>query len=70
MKKIHHFVQSEDGATAIEYALIAAGIAIVIIAAVNLLGDNLTGTFKEIACQLEGKTYDASNDGCVAKPAA
>ena len=67
MKKIHHFLQSEDGATAIEYALIAAGIAIVLIAAVNLLGDNLTGTFNEIACQLQGKTYDAGTSACVAK---
>jgi len=63
MKKIHHFFQSEDGATAIEYALIAAGIAIVLIAAVNLLGVNLTGTFNEIACQLQGTTPDG-NGGC------
>ena len=64
MKKIHHFFQSEDGATAIEYALIAAGIAIVLITAVNLLGTNLTGTFNEIACELQGKDPDGAG-GCV-----
>jgi len=64
MKHIKHLIKREDGATAIEYALIAAGIAIVIIAAVNLLGDNLTGTFSEIACALQGGTFDAATNTC------
>ena len=37
------------GATAIEYGLIAAGISVAILTAVNLLGTNLTATFNTIA---------------------
>ena len=43
------FVKDESGATAIEYGLIAAGIAVVIITAVNLVGTNLSGTFNNVA---------------------
>jgi len=43
------FVREESGATAIEYGLIAAGIAVVIIAAVQLTGTNLTTTFNSVA---------------------
>ena len=42
------FWRDETGATAIEYGLIAAGISIVIIAAVNGLGTNLNGKFTSI----------------------
>jgi pilus assembly protein Flp/PilA len=44
-----NFLRNENGATAIEYGLIAAGIAVVIIAAVQLIGVNLTGTFNSVA---------------------
>ena len=37
------------GATAIEYGLIAAGIAVVIIGAVKLLGNNLTNMFNNVS---------------------
>lgn len=47
------FAKNESGATAIEYALIAAGIAVVIIAAVNLVGTNLIAKFGEISTALE-----------------
>lgn len=43
------FFADESGATAIEYGLIAAGIAVVIITAVQLVGTNLTGTFNKVA---------------------
>ena len=43
------FAADENGATAIEYGLIAAGIAVVIITAVQLVGSNLSGTFQKIA---------------------
>ena len=46
---IVRFVKNESGATAIEYGLIAAGIAVVIITAVNLVGTNLTAKFTTIA---------------------
>jgi len=46
------FVTNESGVTAIEYGLIAALIAVVIIAAVSLVGTNLTNTFSTVAASL------------------
>lgn len=46
---VARFVTDESGATAIEYGLIAAGIAVVIIAAVQLAGTNLNTTWNTIA---------------------
>lgn len=43
------FLRDEEGVTAIEYGLIAALIAVVIIAAVQLIGTNLTAVFNYIA---------------------
>ena len=40
---------TERGATAVEYGLMVALIAIVIIVAVALLGDNLSGLFNKVA---------------------
>jgi len=45
-------VDSEQGVAAIEYGLMAALIAMVIIAAVTTLGTNLTGLFDSIAAQI------------------
>jgi pilus assembly protein Flp/PilA len=42
------FLSDESGATAIEYGLIAAGIALAIIAIVNGLGTNLNGVFNSV----------------------
>ncbi len=47
------FRRDESGATAIEYGLIAAGIAAVIILAVNTLGTNVSATFSSISSQLK-----------------
>jgi pilus assembly protein Flp/PilA len=49
MNMFARFLRDESGATAIEYGLIAAGIAVVIITAVNLVGTNLTSTFSNVA---------------------
>ena len=46
---VSRFLRDESGATAIEYGLIAAGIAVEIIAAVQLVGTNLTTTFNSVA---------------------
>lgn len=48
MKFIKKFVREEDGVTAIEYGLIAALIAVVIIAAVTTVGLNLKAVFTSI----------------------
>ncbi len=45
---VFRFLRDQSGATAIEYGLIAAGIAVVIIAAVNTVGSNLTTTFTNV----------------------
>lgn len=49
MTFIKKFIREEDGVTAIEYALMAALIAGVIIAAVTLLGTNIKAAFNTIA---------------------
>lgn len=49
---VARFVSDESGATAIEYGLIAAGIAVVIIAAVQLAGQNLKATWDAIKVAL------------------
>ena len=47
------FISDESGATAIEYGLIAAGISIAILAAVNGLGSNLNTMFNSINTSLK-----------------
>jgi pilus assembly protein Flp/PilA len=47
------FLRDQSGATAIEYGLIAAGIALAIIAAVNGLGSNLNTMFTSINTSLK-----------------
>jgi pilus assembly protein Flp/PilA len=47
------FVKDESGATAIEYGLIAAGISLAIIAAVNSLGTALSSKFAAISSSLK-----------------
>ena len=49
---IQRFVQDEEGVTAIEYGLIAALIAVVIIAAVRTVGVDLTAVFNRVATEL------------------
>jgi len=46
------FIENRSGVTAIEYALIAALIAVAAIAAFSLVGTNLSSTFSAIASQV------------------
>jgi len=48
MASFARFLKDESGATAIEYGLIAAGIAVAIIAVVQGLGSKLTSTFTSV----------------------
>jgi pilus assembly protein Flp/PilA len=48
-KFVTSFLKNESGATAIEYGLIAALIAVVVITAVTSIGTNLKGTFNNVA---------------------
>ena len=52
MKSIQKFLRDEDGVTAIEYGLIAALIAVVIIAAVTIVGTQLNKTFTKVGTSL------------------
>lgn len=52
-KIIRNFLGNEQGATAIEYGLIAAGIAVAIIAVVQGLGTNLNNTFSSVSSALK-----------------
>jgi pilus assembly protein Flp/PilA len=47
------FRRDESGATAIEYGLIAAGIAVAIIATVAALGTNLNTTFSSVSTAMK-----------------
>jgi pilus assembly protein Flp/PilA len=49
---VSRFVKDESGATAIEYGLIAAGISVVIIVAVQAVGTNLKTTFTTVGTAL------------------
>jgi pilus assembly protein Flp/PilA len=50
---VSRFVKDESGATAIEYGLIAAGIAIAIITTVNGVGSKLSSNFVSISTSLK-----------------
>ena len=52
MNLLRRFLHDESGATAIEYGLIAALVAVVLIGALGTLGDNLTGVFEAISTEL------------------
>ena len=52
-KTLLAFLKNESGATAIEYGLIAALIAVVIITGVTAVGTNLSGTFATLSSSLK-----------------
>lgn len=51
--------RNETGATAVEYGIMVALIAVVIIAAVTLLGGQMKDTFTKAQCAVSGGTYAA-----------
>jgi pilus assembly protein Flp/PilA len=53
LKRFSTFLSDESGATAIEYGLIAAGIALAIIAIINLLGGTINTNFTAINTSLK-----------------
>jgi len=52
MSKFLKLIKNDKGATAIEYGLIAALIAVAAIAAMGNIGNNLATTFNEVSSQL------------------
>ena len=53
LQLISRFLNDESGATAIEYCLIAVGLSIVIITAVNGIGSTLNGKFASVNTSLK-----------------
>ena len=58
MQILKKFLRNESGATAIEYALIAAIVSVVIVAGLNVAGPALNRTFTNV-----GNTLNAANAG-------
>jgi len=51
-KKMHRFLVSEDGPTAVEYAVMLALIVIVCLAAISSIGSQASSTFQDVAASL------------------
>jgi pilus assembly protein Flp/PilA len=60
MKTLKTFLRDESGATAIEYGLIAALVAVAIIGALSFIGTELTETFTDVGTALDGAQGTAS----------
>jgi pilus assembly protein Flp/PilA len=52
--KIRRFLKSEDGPTAVEYAVMLALIVIVCLTAINAIGTNANTTFSNVAGSIAG----------------
>jgi pilus assembly protein Flp/PilA len=50
--KVQRFLKSEDGPTAVEYAIMLALIVIVCLTAIQAIGTNANSTFEDIAADL------------------
>ncbi len=54
IKKFMQFLKDEDGVTAVEYAVMAALIALVVIGGATLLGNSTNDTFKTVGNAIPG----------------
>lgn len=54
IKQFVKFLKDEDGVTSVEYAVMAALIALVVIAGATLLGNNTNDTFNNVAAVIPG----------------
>lgn len=66
MNAIMKFLKDEEGAAAVEYGLLAALIAMVIIVGVRLLGSNICGVFNGIALVIRGTNAQYAWTACAA----
>jgi len=53
MKELMKFLKDEEGASMVEYALLVALIAVVVIAALLILGPRIAGLFENVADELQ-----------------
>ncbi len=59
--KVQRFLKSEDGPTAVEYAIMLALIVIVCLSAVQAIGQNAAGAFQDIADDLDQARTGTTN---------
>jgi len=64
--KLSRFSRDENGATAVEYALIVGLIAVAIIVALTLFGSSVKIAFSQAACAVRGGTWDSTANTCSA----
>ncbi|MDQ7985046.1 Flp family type IVb pilin [Pseudomonas sp. G34] len=62
-EKIRAFLKNEEGASAIEYSIIAALIAVVIVTAAGDVGDQINSVFGDISDALKGTSAPAAPSG-------
>ncbi|WP_028265306.1 Flp family type IVb pilin [Arthrobacter sp. MA-N2] len=60
LKSVSRARRDEKGATAVEYGIMVALIAVVIIIAVTALGGTVKDTFTQVQCSVSGKTTYAA----------
>ncbi len=60
MNALRNFVQDESGASAVEYGLLVALIAVVIIGAVTMLGQSVSAVFTTVATKINAVNTTAS----------
>jgi pilus assembly protein Flp/PilA len=53
VSRVHHFLKSEDGPTAVEYAIMLALIVVVCLTAIQAIGTNANSTFNDIAADID-----------------
>ncbi len=53
MKTLRHFLRSEDGPTAVEYAVMLALIVIACLTAIRAIGTNANAVFQKVGTQLQ-----------------
>ena len=54
IKQFVKFLKDEDGVTSVEYAVMAALIALVVIAGATILGNNTNATFEQVGAAIPG----------------
>jgi pilus assembly protein Flp/PilA len=52
-ERLKQFIREEEGASAVEYGLLVAGIAVVVMVSIYLIGTNLDDKFRRVAQRLE-----------------
>lgn len=63
MKHFKDLLEDESGATAIEYGLIAALVAVALITILGTLSTSLTGTFQRVATELDTASGSSGGSG-------